>query len=120
MRIRRALRDQTAEPECDLLAAVLQDTELAARLARAPGGWRTLSDRELDALTGDSDRSNAVRALQHLVSRGYPELPRQAMLSSDTVGRVYAVRLQAIVHEVLLAVALDGRNNLLGEIELAS
>ena len=37
----------------------------------------------------------------------------------DTLGLVYGERLGGLVHEVMLAAALDGRNNFVGEAELA-
>ena len=115
-----SLRDELAEPEGALLGAVLRNDDLVARIARAPGGGRTLSVRELDGLSLTREEQKSVLALQELVSRGYPKLPLTAVRSSEAIGRVYGERLGGLPHEVMLAVALDGRNNFVGEVELAS
>ncbi len=110
--------DELAAPELVQLTAVL-GRETAVRLATHPGGWRTLSVRELEAL-GLTDRVDAVVALQDLLRRGYPELPRHRFTRSADVARVYEGRLGGFDHEVMVAVALDGRMNVTSEIELAS
>ncbi len=114
------LCDEIAEPEAELLEAVLRDTGLVSRLARAPGGWRTLSRHELDELSLTQQEKKSVLALQELVSRGYAKLALRQVGSSEVIGRAYGERLGGLVREVMLAVALDGRNNFVGEVELAS
>lgn len=109
-----------AEPEVDLLGTVLGDEGAASRLARAPGGWRTLSEHELAELGfGDHDRGR-VKALQVLVQRTFGPLPKHAMLTSADVARTYAQRLGGHVREVFLVVALNGQNELMGEVEVAT
>lgn len=105
-------------PELFQLTAVL-GREAALRLATHPGGWRTLSARELEAL-GLADTVDAVVALQDLVRRGYPKLPAHRFTRSADVANVYQDRLGGFNREVMVAVALDGRSNLLAELELAS
>jgi DNA repair protein RadC len=93
----------------------------AARLVtRAPGGWRTLSARELEALGLSAKVQDKVLALQELILRGYPELSEHRFVCSDDVGRVYGERLGALDHEVVLALAVDGLNRLIQEFEVAS
>jgi DNA repair protein RadC len=60
-----------------------------------------------------------VLALQELVSRGYPEVPSGELVNAASVARAYGVRLAGLECEVVLGLALDGRNHLLQEIELA-
>lgn len=106
-------------PEQSLLERVLGSDDLAQTLARAPGGWRTQSEHELRTLgLGERDR-RAVLSLQELVRRSFPELQRQRFACSDDVGRVYGARLGGLVNEVMLAVALDGRNHAIAELEIA-
>ena len=104
-RVRRA-RGEAEEP-------------FVARLARAPGGWRTLSAYELEKLGLAVDERKAVVSLQELVQRGYPELPTMKLIDPRAVGQVYGQRLGGLMHEVMLAVALDGRSHFLAEIEIA-
>lgn len=108
-----------AEPEEALLRAIFSD-EIARRLARAPGGWRDLCEEELEQLHLRHQEKRSVRALQELVRRSYPKLVQHRLLNSAEVGRVYGDRLGGLVREVMLAVALDGRNNVIGEVEIAS
>lgn len=115
-----ALADEFAEPEADLLRAVFRGAPFVPRVARAPGGWRTLSEYELDALELTPEEKQGVLALQELVQRSYPELPRLKAPSPDAIGRVYGHRLGGLLREMMLAVALDGRNNFLAEIEIAT
>jgi DNA repair protein RadC len=58
--------DALAEPDAELLRAVFPGALFVSRLARAPGGWRTLSKHELDALELSLDEQEAVLALQIL------------------------------------------------------
>jgi DNA repair protein RadC len=115
-----ALTDEYAEPEGALLRAALGDAAFVTRLARAPGGWWTLSLDELEGLGLTLQEQNAVFALQVLVQRSYPELPRAKLIAPPTVGHVYGRRLGGLVREVMLAVALDGKNHFLAEIEIAT
>lgn len=111
--------DPLSQPEYDLLRVVLGSGVVARCLAAAPGGWRELSEAELEAMRLSERHKRTVVALQQLVRRGYPELPRTALSSSAEVGRVYGQRLGGMIHEVIVAVGLDGRNHLLGEVQVA-
>lgn len=111
--------DELGAPELVQLTTVL-GREVALRLSTHPGGWRTLSIRELEALGLSDTTIHSVIALQDLVRRGYPELPRHRFARSDDVARVYEHRLGGLDREVMVAVALDGRMNVIAEIELAS
>lgn len=106
-------------PEYRLLRTALGSRTLAQQMARAPGGWRTLSRTELESMGVDRVDRRRVLALQKLLRLGYPELPRHQFVSAAEVGRVYGERLGGHVHEVILAAALDGRSNFLGEVVLA-
>lgn len=110
--------DDLNAPELVLLSAVL-GREVALRLATHPGGWRTLSVHEIEAMGLNGD-AGAVLALQALVRHGYPRLPRQRFTRSEHVATVYAERLGGLDREVMVAVALDGRMNVIAEIEIAS
>jgi DNA repair protein RadC len=114
-----ALADRLAEPEGKLLRAVFSHAPFVSRLARVPGGWRTLSVYELERLGLSADERKAVVSLQELVQRGYPELPTMKLIDPRAVGQVYGQRLGGLMHEVMLAVALDGRSQFLAEIEIA-
>ena len=107
------------ESEVDLLRRVLGDPELSQMLARAPGGWRSLSLHELDDMGLDDDAARVVMALQELVVHAYPELPLRRLASSSDVGRVYGERFGGLTSEVMIAVALDGQNHFLGEVAIA-
>ncbi|WP_437763399.1 JAB domain-containing protein [Sorangium sp. So ce281] len=113
------LGDALAAPEAELLRAVLRSGCLADRLARAPGGWRDLSEHELEQLRLTRSQRDAVLALQQLVCSCYPSLPKHRFSCSADIARVYAERLGGLVHEVMLGVALNGRNEFMAEIELA-
>jgi DNA repair protein RadC len=108
-----------AEPEGELLHAVFHGAPFVHRLARAPGGWRTLSQHELDVLGLTLEEQEAVLALQVLTHLSYPELPRHTITDSAAVASIYGHRLGGLVHEVMLAIALDGRNHVLAEVEVA-
>ena len=110
--------DELGAPELVQLTSLL-GREVALRLSTHPGGWRTLSIRELEAL-GLADTVDVVLALQDLVRRGYPQLPRHRFGRSEDVARVYEHRLGGFDREVMVAVALDGRMNVIAELELAS
>jgi DNA repair protein RadC len=106
-------------PELDLLSVVL-GPQVAQKVAGAPGGWRTLHVRELTTLGLPERARRRIQALQELTSRGYPELERHLIASFEHVVRVYTPRLAGLRHEVVLGLALDGRNHLIEELELAS
>lgn len=114
-----AITDEIAQPEADLLRAVFPRAAFVAHVARAPGGWRTLSEHELDQLGLSTKEKNAIFALQALVTRSYPELPRLAFTDAAAVARVYEQRLGGLLHEVVVAIALDAKHHFLAEIEIA-
>ncbi len=114
-----ALTDNLAEPDGELLRAVFSNAPFVPRLARAPGGWRTLSAQELEMLGLGADERKAVVSLQALVHHGYPDLPKMKLINSLVVGNVYSERLGGLEREVMFAVALDGLNHFLAEIEIA-
>jgi DNA repair protein RadC len=111
--------DALAEPEGDLLRSAFFDAPFVPRLARAPGGWRTLSKHELEALDLTLEEQDAVVALQLLVQLSYPHLPTLSLINSATVARVYEHRLGGLVHEVMFAIGLDGKNHFRAEVEVA-
>jgi len=106
-------------PEAPLLAAALRSRRLARLLARAPADWRDLSAHELDHLGLAERDQRAVLALQTLVRKTYPELPELIIVQPDQVVELYSQRLGALVNEVMIALALNGRHQLLAEIEVA-
>ena len=103
-------------PELAELQALLGE-EAGDLLARAPGGWRSLSEAELTELV--PEHLDAVLALQRLVRRDYPALSVGALATPRDVARAYSDWLGSLMHEVVLALALDGRNHLLQELEVA-
>jgi DNA repair protein RadC len=111
--------DALTEPEGDLLRAVFRGAPCASRLARAPGGWRTLSLHELDALELSDDEREAVLALQELVRRSYPRMAWHTIVNSAAVASLYGDRLGDLMHEVMFAIALDGRNRFVAEVQVA-
>lgn len=110
--------DALIEPEGELLRAVFRGASFVSRLARAPGGWRTLSKHELNAIGLSDEDLEAVRALQTLVQRSYPDMPKLQIVNSASVARIYKHRLGGLMHEVMLAIALDGKNHFLAEVEV--
>ncbi len=94
-------------------------TRVADVLCSAPGGWRTLSEVELEDLGLPLEVRASVRALQGLTGRGYPALPLGRASGPERVGQVYAGRLGGEVTEHLFVLALDGRRRFLAEIEVA-
>lgn len=114
-----AFTDNLAEPDGELLRAVFSNAPFVSRLARAPGGWRTLSAQEIEMLGLSADERKAVVSLQALVQRGYPDLPKMKLINPLVVGNVYSERLGGLEREVMLAVALDGLNHFIAEIEIA-
>jgi DNA repair protein RadC len=63
--------------------------------------------------------SKAVLALQRLTSSAWPSLSIGSLASAEKVAAVYTERLGNLRHEVVLAVALDGRNHFIEEHTLA-
>ncbi len=110
---------QSEDPELKLLRDVL-GARAARLVASAPGGWRTLHETELASLGLQEASRRAVLALQTLTSSAWPTLPIGSLASADKVASVYMARLGNLRHEVMLAVALDGRNHILEELLLAS
>jgi DNA repair protein RadC len=110
---------QAANPELQLLHDVL-GAKVARLVAGAPGGWRTLHESELESLGLTGLSVKAVLSLQTLTSSAWPPLPVGSLASAEEVGSVYTARLGNLRHEVMLAVALDGRNHILEELMLAS
>lgn len=104
--------------ETDLLALVVGEAA-AQRVTEAPGGWRTLSAHELDSLGLKASVKAAVLALQELTSQGFPRLAGGELADATRVGEVYGQRLAGLEHEVVIAIAVDGRNQVLGEFEVA-
>lgn len=109
--------DELNAPECVLLSTLL-GRKVGQRLASHPGGWRTMSAHEIDAL-GLNAHLSVVLALQELVCKGYPELPRHCFTKSDDVAAVYSERLAGLDREVMVAIALDGKMSVLAELEIA-
>jgi len=105
-------------PEVELLAVLVGDSA-ARKVAVAPGGWRTLSEPELDQLRLRPRAKGAVLALQSLSQRVLPEFPKGKLSDAATVAGVYGPRLADLEHEVVIAVAVDGQNRLHGEFEVA-
>ncbi|XXX76062.1 JAB domain-containing protein [Sorangium sp. So ce134] len=114
-----SLGGELAAPEAELLCTVLRSQRIADRLARAPGGWRDLSEHELEQLRLTKVQRRAVLALQQLVRSGYPALPKHKFSCSADIARIYADRLGGLVYEVMLGLALNGRNEFVAELELA-
>ncbi|WP_438029738.1 JAB domain-containing protein [Sorangium sp. So ce233] len=113
------LGGELAAPEAALLHTVLRSQRIAYRLARAPGGWRDLSEHELEQLRLTKVQRRAVLALQQLVRSGYPSLPKHKFSCSADIARIYADRLGGLVYEVMLGIALNGRNEFMAELDLA-
>lgn len=106
------------DPEYKLLRDVL-GIKVARLVTSAPGGWRTLHETELEALGLTEAARTAVLAIQSLTASAVPMLSKGSLVSADDVGRVYLARLGNLRHEVMLAVALDGRNHIIEELMLA-
>ena len=105
-------------PEVDLLVVLVGDCA-ARKVGSAPGGWRTLSEPELDRLRLRPRAKGAVIALQKLTLREYPEFPAGKLADAETVAAVYEPRLCSLEHEVVIAIAVDGQNRMLAEFEVA-
>jgi DNA repair protein RadC len=109
----------TEMPELRLLRIALGKSSLARRIASAPGGWRTLSQEELEKLGLAKTDQRRVAALQILTRHGYPDLPKRKLASAAEVARVYGERMGGLVHEEIFAVALDCQNRVMGEVRVA-
>lgn len=105
-------------PEADLLAILVGDSA-ARKVSAAPGGWRTLSHAELEQLRLRPRAKDAVLALQALTQRPLAELPIGKLCDAPSVAAFYAERLGGLEHEVVIAVAIDGQQRVLGEFEVA-
>ena len=105
-------------PELDQLASIL-GREAALKLSAAPGGWRSLSVHELHGLALNARQSQIVLALQELVRTGRPKLSPHVLACAKAVGELYSDRLADLDYEVVLALAVDGRNQLRQELEVA-
>jgi len=105
-------------PEVDLLAILVGDSA-ARKVSAAPGGWRTLSQAELEQLRLKPRAKDALLALQALTQRPFAELPAGQMCDAASVAAFYAERLGSLDHEVVIAVAIDGQHRALGEFEVA-
>jgi DNA repair protein RadC len=101
------------------LLAVLVGDSAARKVSAAPGGWRTLSPGELEGLGLRPRLKTRVEALQKLTAQGFAELVPGTFASFMSVARAYRQRLEGLEHEVVLAVALNGQNRVLGEFEVS-
>lgn len=102
------IADELGAPELQLLSDVLEgDVTAALALATAPGGWRSLDADELRALELQESQVRAITALQILVLRSWPAMPRHKLIDADEVARVYTPRLAGELDEAVVAVALD-------------
>lgn len=113
------IADEPGAPELQLLSDVLEgDVTAALALATAPGGWRTLDVGELRALELQEGQVRAITALQILVLRAWPSMPRHKLIDADEVARVYTPRLAGELDEIVVAIALDGDGYLRSEVEV--
>lgn len=77
-----AIADELGAPELQLLSDVLEgDITAALALATAPGGWRSLEADELRSLELHEHQIRVVTALQVLILRSWPSMPRQNLRS---------------------------------------
>lgn len=106
-------------PELDELRELLGD-EAAFKVARAPGGWRSLSKQELRKLELSAEERDAILALQRLaVRRTFPCLAVGALATPGAVAEAYQAWFGSLEQEVVMALALDGQNRLIQELEVA-
>ncbi len=110
--------EPVASPEWSDLADLL-GSEVANHLASAPGGWRTLSDEELGQRGFEARQRHLVQRLQRLAQPRRPRLPFGPVSSPADVGAIYVERLGHLDTEVVIALALDGQNNVIQELEVA-
>jgi DNA repair protein RadC len=113
------LVDDLLAPELSDLTAVVGSVAACA-LARMPGGWRRASHHELAGLGLSRRTLGAVQAMQRLVRQGFASLPICRLVRSEDVGIVYSKRFGGLEREIMIAVALDGRNQVIAELELSS
>lgn len=112
------IADELGAPELQLLADILGDEKAALALASAPGGWRTLDADELRALGLDDHQVKSIAAMQILVLRSWPSMPRHKLIDAEEVARVYTPRLAGELDEVVVAVALDADGYFRSEVEV--
>ncbi|MBE7480645.1 MAG: hypothetical protein HS104_11770 [Polyangiaceae bacterium] len=113
------IADELGAPELQLLSDVLEgDVTAALALATAPGGWRSLDGDELRALELQESQVRAITAMQILVLRTWPSMPRHKLIDAEEVARVYTPRLAGELDEIVVAVALDGDGYLRSEVEV--
>lgn len=105
-------------PEVELLALLVGDAA-ARKVCAAPGGWRGLSQAELEELRLRPRTKGVVLALQALTQRPFVELPVGQFCDAASVGAFYGKQLGGMEYDVVIAVALDGQSRVLGEFEVA-
>lgn len=110
--------DELGAPELQLLTDVLGDEKAALALASAPGGWRALDADELLARGLDDHQVRSITAMQILVLRSWPSMPRHKLINAEEVAKVYTPRLAGELDEVVVAVALDGDGYFRAEVEV--
>lgn len=113
------IADELGAPELQLLTDVLEgDITAALSLATAPGGWRSLDVDALRASELQEHQIRAVTAMQILVLRSWPAMPRHKLITAEEVARVYTPRLAGELDEIVVAIALDGDGHFRSEVEL--
>lgn len=113
------IADELGAPELQLLTDVLEgDITAALALATAPGGWRTLDVEELRALELQESQVRAITAMQILVLRSWPSMPRHKLIDAEEVAKVYTPRFAGELDEVVVAVALDADGYFRSEVEV--
>lgn len=112
------IADELGAPELQLLTDILGDEEAALALASAPGGWRSLDADELLALGLGDHQVQVVTALQILVLRSWPSMPRHKLIDAEEVAKVYTPRLAGELDEVVVAIALDADGCFRAEVEI--
>jgi DNA repair protein RadC len=98
-------------------------TTVAADLLRASGGLPALAraaPRELVAVPGvGAARASRVVAAFHLGRRALESAPGEAIRSAEDVYRRLRTRVSGLAQEIFMVLALDIRNVVLDEIEVA-
>lgn len=113
------IANELGAPELQLLSDVLEgDVTAALALATAPGGWRSLDADELRSLGLDDHHVRVVTAVQNLVLRSWPSMPKHKLIDAEEVARVYTPRLAGELDEVVVAVALDADGYFRAEVEV--
>jgi DNA repair protein RadC len=105
-------------PELQLFGELLGDAAAARKLATAPGGWRNLKVDELRALSLNDHQVQVVTAIQILVLRSWPSMPKNKLIDAGEIAKAYTPRLCDELDEVVVAVALDGDGCFRGEVEV--